>query len=166
MTVACLIATAAIFRRIHALDVRRRVVARAHLAALVVLRLGLLAATGIEALPASEATRAWWGAEALAVSAGYGVLVAVGIALLGRIVSCGAGREAIGAGDVKLYAVCCLFLDGEGVILFMAASSLVGAACALHAAAQRARDFPFAPAIVWACWAVLAARTIGDGALV
>lgn len=162
VTVA-LLAIALFCYRIHVRDVRTRLVSQADLLALAVIRLVLLA-LALFPLGAAGATDwlLWhfdadvWGARSLAVSALCGTAVVLLMELLGAAVSRLSGRSALGVGDVKLYFVCCLFLDPQGVAALLLASSVAGCAMAAWYRFVKKQDaFPFAPAIVWSFLGVL-----------
>ena len=64
--------------------------------------------------------------------------------------------ESLGLGDVKLYAVCCLFLSFEQAFAMLFLSAVIGAFMAIYVKAiKKQGTFPFAPAIVWATFIVL-----------
>lgn len=141
---------------IHMMDVRQRVVPSGDLAVLCGMRVVLCVAS--------------WGAQWCGKSAWVGLDGAVwgGVALIqqglrgGALVvlvmgiNCVLSRkqrsEAIGAGDVKLYFVCCLYLNEAATVLFLIGSTCVGFLQALRCLIVKRHTFAFAPALVWSCY--------------
>lgn len=154
----CMVVLAALFARVHSADVRGRVVFVADLAWLVAARLAFAAMAQAGLFSAGSYAECAWGATCAPWSLALGAAVAASMFLMGALVSRVTGRAALGLGDVWLYGVCCLLLDAAGVALFLGLSAAAGAVAALAAAARRRATFPFAPALVWSCWAALALR--------
>ncbi len=158
-----LVLLAALFTAITVADVRERAVYVAHLALLVLLRvlaaLGALAASVWQvggsvpwlALPLST-----WGFAPLAWQALAGVGVALLLWLMGAAVSKATAAPSVGRGDVLLIAACCMFLRFDLLEPYLLLVALAGVAMALFwRFARKSSTFPFAPALVWPCWAVL-----------
>lgn len=102
-----------------------------------------------------------WGIRALVMSVAMAFIVSAFVQLVAYITNrltnkYGKKDESLGLGDVKLYAVCCLFLSPEQAFVMLFLSALVGAVMALYVKViKKNRSFPFAPAIVWSTFAVL-----------
>lgn len=160
---------------ITAIDVRERAIYVRHLLLLTCLRVAVaLCSVGMSLGPAGEGVP-WaaagsglqaaftlalplerWGFLLLAQSLLMGVAVALLIALLGRVVSKLSGSDAVGRGDVLLIVACCLFLRLNELEAYLLLVALAGVAMALFwRFAKGSRTFPFAPALVWPCWALL-----------
>lgn len=158
-----LVLSAALFAVITVADVRERAVYVAHMALLVLLRvlaaLGALAASVWQvgenapwlALPLDA-----WGFAPLAGQALAGVGVALLLWLMGFAVSKVTAADSVGRGDVLLIAACCLFLRFDLLEPYLLLVALAGVAMALFwRFARKSSTFPFAPALVWPCWALL-----------
>lgn len=156
----CLIVLAALFARIHVADVRERLVFAADLVWLVVARIVFTALTCAGAFPEGSYADRVWGVSGVVESLLLGAAVASLMCLMGMLVARATKREALGGGDVWLYAACCLFLDPPGIMLFLALSAGAGVVQAVVATVRRRATFPFAPALVWSCWAALALRML------
>lgn len=165
----------ALFCTITVVDVRERAIYVRHLLLLAALRIAAaLCSVALSLNPTGEGAP-WaapdhgfqaafslalplerWGFLPLAQSLLTGVAVALLIALMGCVVSKLSGSNAVGGGDVLLIAACCLFLRPNELEAYLLLVALAGVAMALFwRFARRSRTFPFAPALVWPCWAVL-----------
>lgn len=72
--------------------------------------------------------------------------------------------SCLGAGDLKLYGACSLYLTGEALFLFLSASAVVGMAMVIFAVVvKRQQTFAFAPAIVWPWLGVVTLHVILQG---
>lgn len=104
---------------------------------------------------------AQWGVRALVMSVAMALIVTALVQSVAFVANrltnkYGEKDESLGLGDVKLYAVCCLFLSPEQAFVMLFLSALVGAVMALYVKViKKNRTFPFAPAIVWSTFAVL-----------
>ncbi len=165
----------ALFCAITAVDVRERAIYVRHLLLLAALRIAAALCSVALSLSAAGEDAPWaisgsglqaafslalplerWGFLPLAQSLLMGVAVALLIALMGCVVSKLSGGNAVGRGDVLLIAVCCLFLRLNELEAYLLLVALAGVAMALFwRFAKGSRTFPFAPALVWPCWAVL-----------
>ncbi len=153
----------AVFAAVTVADVRERAVYILHLLVLALLRVAAalyaLAASAFSAgfgAPWLELPLDSWGFAALAQQALVGLGVALLLWLLGLAVSKAAGHESVGRGDILLIATCCLFLRWGQLETYLLLVALAGAAMALFwRFARGSETFPFAPALVWPCWAVL-----------
>lgn len=154
----CLVVLAVLFVRIHSADVRERLVFASDLAGLAGARIVFAALSCAGLFPEGSYAACAWGVRGVAESLLVAAVVASLMQLAGALVTRVMGREALGGGDVWLYAACCLFLDPAGVVSFLALSTAAGAVQAAGAAVRRQAAFPFAPALVWSCWAALALR--------
>ena len=158
-----LVLLAALFTAITVADVRERAVYVAHLALLVLLRvlaaLGALAASVWQvggSVPWLALPLDTWGFAPLAWQALAGVGVALLLWLMGAAVSEATAAPSIGRGDVLLIAACCTFLRFDLLQPYLLLVALAGVAMALFwRFARKSSTFPFAPALVWPCWAVL-----------
>ena len=89
-------------------------------------------------------------------------LSATAVMLVIDTLSATAVMLVIGLGDVKLYAACCLFVTDDGFLSFLLLSALFGVLLALvYKFGKKQATFPFAPAIVLACFVVLLAESLG-----
>lgn len=156
----CMIVLAVLFARIHVVDVRERLVYAFDVAWLLGARAVFVVLAHAGLFSEGRYAACAWGALGAAESLLFGVVVAASMWLLGMLTSHAMGREALGGGDVWLYAACCLFLDPSGVVLFVGLAAASGVGCAIAAWARRRATFPFAPAIVWSCWVALAVRML------
>lgn len=134
-------------------DLNRRIIPNVLIACLLALR---LAAVGLGAL--GFVSQDSWGLPAFLDSA----LASLTLTFLVFMTALGAGRlekkEALGMGDVKLYAVCMLWFAPASSFLFLFLSSLFGIALALaYRAIMKETSFPFAPAIALAFFVTLMA---------
>ena len=158
-----LVLLAALFTAITVADVRERAVYVAHLALLVLLRvlaaLGALAASVWQvggSVPWLVLPLDTWGFAPLAWQALAGVGVALLLWLMGAAVSKAITAPSVGRGDVLLIAACCMFLRFDLLEPYLLLVALAGVAMALFwRFARKSSTFPFAPALVWPCWAVL-----------
>ncbi len=152
-----------VFVAVTVADVRERAVYILHLLVLALLRVAValyaLAASAFSAgfgAPWLELSLSAWGFAALAQQALVGLGVALLLWLLGLAVSKAVGHESVGRGDILLIATCCLFLRLGQLETYLLLVALAGAAMALFwRFARGSETFPFAPALVWPCWAVL-----------
>lgn len=102
-----------------------------------------------------------WGIRALVMSVAMAFIVSAFVQLVAYITNrltnkYGKKDESLGLGDVKLYAVCCLFLSLEQAFAMLFLSAVIGAFLAVYVKAIKKQGiFPFAPAIVWATFIVL-----------
>ena len=102
-----------------------------------------------------------WGIRALVMSVAMAFIVTAFVQLVAYIANrltnkYGKKDESLGLGDVKLYAVCCLFLSFEQAFAMLFLSAVIGAFMAIYVKAiKKQGTFPFAPAIVWATFIVL-----------
>lgn len=102
-----------------------------------------------------------WGIRALVMSAAMALIVSAFVQLVAYITNrltnkYGKKDESLGLGDVKLYAVCCLFLSLEQAFAMLFLSAVIGVFMAVYVKAiKKQSTFPFAPAIVWATFIVL-----------
>lgn len=98
--------------------------------------------------------------------AAFGALLFGAVALLVRaLVSRRLGREAMGLGDVKLFAAAGVWLGAAALPPFLLAASLAGlaAACVQAATGRHPSDgeVPFGPAIALALWVGVVAQETG-----
>ncbi len=158
-----LVLSAALFVVITVADVRERAVYILHVALLVLLRaLTALGALAASALPLGECAP-WlvlpldvWGFASLVWQVLMGTGVALLLWLMGLAVTKVRAADSVGRGDVMLIAVCCLFLRTDLLEPYLLLVALAGVAMALFWRFARESDtFPFAPALVWPCWALL-----------
>lgn len=102
-----------------------------------------------------------WGIRALVMSVAMALIATAFVQLVAYITNrltnkYGKKDESLGLGDVKLYAVCCLFLSFEQAFAMLFLSAVIGAFMAINVKAiKKQGTFPFAPAIVWATFIVL-----------
>lgn len=102
-----------------------------------------------------------WGIRALVMSVAMALIVTAFVQLVAYITNrltnkYGKKDESLGLGDVKLYAVCCLFLSFEQAFAMLFLSAVIGVFMAVYVKAiKKQGTFPFAPAIVWATFIVL-----------
>lgn len=102
-----------------------------------------------------------WGIRALVMSVAMALIATAFVQLVAYITNrltnkYGKKDESLGLGDVKLYAVCCLFLSFEQAFAMLFLSAVIGAFMAIYVKAiKKQGTFPFAPAIVWATFIVL-----------
>lgn len=102
-----------------------------------------------------------WGIRALVMSVAMAFIVSAFVQLVAYITNrltnkYGKKDESLGLGDVKLYAVCCLFLSPEQAFVMLFLSAVIGVFMAVYVKAiKKQGTFPFAPAIVWATFIVL-----------
>lgn len=102
-----------------------------------------------------------WGIRAFVMSVAMALIVTAFVQLVAYITNrltnkYGKKDESLGLGDVKLYAVCCLFLSFEQAFAMLFLSAVIGAFMAIYAKAiKKQGTFPFAPGIVWATFIVL-----------
>lgn len=161
-----------VFAHIHYKDSKHRLIFTYDLAALVALRIIVLVVVWLEHELAglnvvADLAYDRWGMHALVCSLVVACIVVLGIWLVtvitNRLVNLRDQKEeSLGVGDIKLYAVCCLFIRPEDAFLFVVLSSLGGAALALYAHVVRhERTFAFAPAIVWSCYLTLILDWVG-----
>ncbi len=160
-----LVLMAALFAAITVADVRERAVYIFHVALLVLLRvLAALGALAASVLPMGESA-SWltlsldtWGFASLVWQALVGIGIASLLWLMGAAVSKATATDSVGRGDVLLIAACCLFLRLDLLEPYLLLVALAGVAMALFwRFARKSSTFPFAPALVWPCWAVLLA---------
>ncbi len=103
-----------------------------------------------------------WGIRALVMSVAMALIVTALVQSVAYITNRFTNRygekdESLGLGDVKLYAVCCLFLSFEQAFTMLFLSAAIGAFMAIYVKAiKKQSTFPFAPAIVWATFIMLA----------
>lgn len=160
-----LVLLAALFVVVTVADIRERAVYIVHLALLALLRvlvaLSALAASVwqvSEGPPCLALPLDMWGFASLAWQTLVGVGVAFLLWLMGAAVSRATATHSVGRGDVLLIAACCLFLRLDLLEPYLLLVALTGATMALFwRFARKSNTFPFAPALVWPCWAVLLA---------
>lgn len=139
-TMAILIAALAVLlARIHIADVRWRIVRISDLVLLCGIRLAVLVIDSQH-----------WGGITLLESLICALVVALSLALLARAIS-KKNEPALGAGDIYLYFVCCLFLPPDQIIEYLLATAVVGAVMALVQRLRGRATLPYAPAIIWPC---------------
>ena len=134
-------------------DLNRRIIPNVLIACLFALR---LAAVGLGAL--GFVSQDSWGLPAFLDSAlaslAFTFLVFMTALVAGKLEK----KEALGMGDVKLYAVCMLWFAPASSFLFLFLSSLFGIALALaYRMIMKETNFPFAPAIALAFFVTLMA---------
>lgn len=132
-------------------DLNRKIIPNALIACLLALR---LIAVGLSALELID--QGSWGMSAFLDSAlaslAFTFLVFATALVAGKMEK----KEALGMGDVKLYAVCMLWFAPASSFLFLFLSSLFGIALALaYHAIMKETSFPFAPAIALAFFVTL-----------
>lgn len=163
---------ALVFVHIAYKDIKHRLVYRYDLLALVALRVIALVVvlvgdycfgvTSVLGLTGEQ-----WGIPSLILSVALALIACAfvqGVAYItNRLTNkYGAKKESIGLGDVKLYAACCLFVTVDGFLSFLLLSALFGVLLALvYKFGKKQATFPFAPAIVLACFVVLLAESLG-----
>ena len=163
---------ALIFAHITYKDVKVRLVFRRDLIALVCLRIVALAIAliaeycfEIESVLGFSVDQ--WGIRSFVLSVAMAFIICAFVQgvtyITNRLTNkYGAKEESLGLGDVKLYALCSLFLSVEGGLIFLFLSAIVGAVMALYCKViKKQKTFPFAPAIVWSCFAVLIVESAG-----
>lgn len=102
-----------------------------------------------------------WGIRALVMSVAMALIVTAFVQLVAYMTNrltnkYGKKDESLGLGDVKLYAVCCLFLSFEQAFAMLFLSAVIGAFMAIYVKViKKQGTFPFAPAIVWATFIML-----------
>ena len=155
MEFALLAGAAAMLIAAAAVDLNRRIIPNMLVACLLAIR---LAALGLSATGLVD--QKTWGLSAFLDSA----LASLALSLLVLATALAAKRlsrsraEALGMGDVKLYAVCMLWFEPASDFLFLFLSSLFGLVLALaYRAIMKEANFPFAPAIALAFFATLMA---------
>ena len=160
---------ALVFVHIAYKDIKHRLVYRYDLLALVALRVIALVVVlvGDYCFSVSSVlglTGEQWGIPSLILSVALALIACAfvqGVAYItNRLTNkYGAKEESIGLGDVKLYAACCLFVTDDGFLSFLL---LFGVLLALvYKFGKKQATFPFAPAIVLACFVVLLAESLG-----
>ncbi len=135
------------------IDLNRRIIPNALVISLLALRLAAvgLSATGLVSWET-------WGLSAFLDS----TLASLTFTFLAFMTALVAGKlerkEALGMGDVKLYAVCMLWFAPASSFLFLFLSSLFGLVLALaFRTIMKEMSFPFAPAIALAFFVTLMA---------
>ena len=163
---------ALVFAHITYKDVTVRLVYRRDLIVLVALRavLFVVAVVGTEVFGVNQLLTLdfdQWGIRSLVMSIAMAFIVMAIVQSVAFITNrltnkYGAKDESLGLGDVKLYAVCCLFLSFDQAFIMLFLSALIGAAVALYVKViKKERTFPFAPAIVWSTFVVLVLNAVG-----
>lgn len=154
-----LITMAAVGLHIHVSDVRERIVPSCDLLFLCVQRLVLCAVAfamqccGLDVWAGLDANM--WNGATLMQQALRGGLLVVLVLAINAVLSRKGSSEAVGAGDVKLYFVYCLYLDEATTVLFLLISTGIGVVQAIGCLISKQRTFAFAPALVWGCFLAL-----------
>ena len=103
----------------------------------------------------------WTGGNDVLFGLGLAALVLVGGALLSVGYKALVGRNGLGFGDVKLFAVGALALPLEPFLIFMTLTGVLGVAFgAVWQRLTRRDRFPFGPAILLSFWLCLAAGDV------
>lgn len=154
-----LVVMGAVGVHIHISDVRERLVPAGDLAVLCVMRAALCAgACSLQCCGKSSWAGIYaevWGVSALLQQGLRGAILVALVMAINAALSRKQPDGAIGAGDVKLYFICCLYLSAPATALFLAASTSIGVLQALYCCIKKQRTFAFAPALVWSCFAAL-----------
>lgn len=132
----------AVMAWVCAWDIRARLIPNAAVAALLVLRLVLLAASELVGLQAEL-----FGAGAF-LRSGIAATVVLTLLLLCAHTLQRRNAQPIGGGDIKLFAACFLYLNLDQLFLMLFATSIAGLiTAAVYWLRQHDPTFPFAPAI-------------------
>lgn len=170
MSLVLVVLLGALFVHIHYRDIRKREIPFLDLALLCGIRLLLFVITVGEEWSGQNI---WWGCESivwdgnmLVQQSARGLFVAVILCGINKILSRKNSDEALGAGDIKLYFVCCLFLDEDATVLFLLLSTCIGVVQGgVYWWYFKERTFPFAPALVWSCYVSFLLRLLAGIAL-
>ncbi len=127
-------------------DLNKRIIPNLAILSLIVLRLLALCCAFAGLLNWSD-----WGPYALSASLFTAVILMLLVLACAWVIGKVTKANVLGAGDVKLYAACMLWLSPISCFLFLFLSSLFGTVLALaYRLLFKERTFPFAPAIVLA----------------